>query len=68
MEPKRDLFNPDFTRLRMVLKREGEPDRVPFYELLVNERVMEAIMGHEIHSIRDRVDFYVKLGYDYVVT
>lgn len=68
MEQKRDLFSPDFTRLRKVLRREGEPDRVPFYELLVNERVMEAIMGHEIRSLRDRVDFYVKLGYDYVIT
>ncbi len=37
--------SPDFSRLLKVLRREGEPDRVPFYELFSNieSEVMEAL-------------------------
>jgi len=61
-------FAPDFSRLRKVLTRQGEPDRVPFYELFADNEIMEAILGRSVRTVRDRVDYQIKLGYDYVVT
>ena len=62
----KDLFVPDFSRLRRVLLREGEPDRVPFYELFADAEIMAAVLGRPIRTMRDRVDYHVKLGYDYL--
>jgi len=51
---------------------EGEPDRVPFYEHLVDVEVMSAIVGATASAdtldamIDLRIRFYGKLGYDYV--
>ncbi|MDI3548831.1 MAG: uroporphyrinogen decarboxylase [Halanaerobiales bacterium] len=57
---------PDFNRLRKVLKREGEPDRVPFYELFADKPIMEAILGKPVEGIKDLIEYQYKLGYDYV--
>lgn len=65
-------LNPDFRRLESVLRMEGEPDRVPFYEHLVDIEVMNAIAGPSIASgtpdgmVDLRLRFYGKLGYDYI--
>lgn len=61
--------NPDIGRLIKVLLREGEPDRVPFYEHFVDNEVIEALTGRGLGSekyLDILVDFYQKLGYDYV--
>jgi len=39
--------DPDFGRLETVLRRSGEPDRVPFIELFADEPIMAAILGYE---------------------
>ena len=67
---------PDYRRLLTVLRREGEPDRIPFYEHFVNKEVVEAILGERLPPPTSReskvryltalVKFYRKLGYDYV--
>ena len=57
---------PRFERLETVLRRRGEPDRVPFYELFVNIEVQEVILGKSIVDCRDTIEFYHRLGYDYV--
>jgi len=70
------MHRPDFERLLRVLMLE-EPDRVPFYELFVDQEVMEAVLGVRfgVDFSRDEsvteycrrlVEFYMKLGYDYV--
>jgi len=66
---------PDYRRLLTVLRREGEPDRIPFYEHFVNKEVVEAILGErlppptsresEVKYLTALVKFYRKLGYDY---
>jgi uroporphyrinogen decarboxylase len=56
---------PDFNRLRKVLLREGEPDRVPFYELFADGVVVEKYTGKAL-SPESTVEFYWRLGYDYV--
>jgi uroporphyrinogen decarboxylase len=58
-------YKPDFSRLRKVLLREGEPDRLPFYELLVDSVVVEKYTGKPV-STEATVEFYWRLGFDYV--
>ena len=59
-------LNPDFGRLRTTLLLEGEPDRVPAIELLVDREIKEAFLGRPIRSIADDVDFWYRAGYDYI--
>jgi len=73
--------NPDFRRMEKVLRRQGEPDRVPFYELFSNiqSEVLRAIgrdepapppeapaEDREAHAWRQHVTYMLALGYDYV--
>jgi len=58
-------LNPDFGRLRTTLLLEGEPDRVPAIELLVDREIKEAFLGRPIQSIADDVEFWYRAGYDY---
>ena len=73
--------DPDFTRLHKVLTRQGEPDRVPFYELFSNiepavlKRIGKApgddapapdTPEREAWEMRQHVNYMYHLGYDYV--
>ena len=73
------MRKPDYRRFITILKREGEPDKVPFYEHFVDKEVMELILGETIPElsfdlspelkekhILALIKFYRKLGYDYV--
>jgi len=97
----------NFARLDLVLRLEGEPDRVPFYDLFADPEIIEAITGQRLptqmlkaegasgdrfltlssdqmkiaarverhpeilkaleSSFKIQVDFYLRMGYDYVV-
>ena len=72
---------PDFGRLEKVLRRKGEPDRVPFYELFSNiqPEVLRAIgrfeepppadapaEEREAHAWQQHIAYQLALGYDYV--
>ncbi len=71
---------PDFARLERVLRRRGQPDRVPFYELFSNiqPEVLKAIgkleepppadapaEEREAHAWRQHIAYQLALGYDY---
>lgn len=56
---------PDFTRLRKVLLREGEPDRVPFYDYFADREIIEAVTGKPF-SAETHIQFQLDMGYDYV--
>jgi len=70
--------SPDFSRLRKALLRQGEPDRVPFYELFVDGEIIEAVIKKpltklDINKSEEKkqyvkwlVEFYYNTGYDYV--
>ena len=73
--------NPDFQRLEKVLRRDGEPDRVPFYELGSNiihsvlqrlgkwEDTSDTNLTDEERQKRERQNaetYALSLGYDYV--
>lgn len=55
----------DFERLRSTLLG-GQSDRVPLMELAVDVKVMGEFLGRPILHTRDRVDFALAAGYDYV--
>jgi uroporphyrinogen decarboxylase len=72
---------PDFNRLEKVFLRQGEPDRVPFFELLSNleTQVLHALgrfdhtrrsapgsADEENRLIRQQIDYMYLLGYDYI--
>lgn len=73
-----DRPDPDFERLRKVLLRQGEPDRVPFVELFADWEIMEAVIGEpfpmpepddrELQEVvlRRTIRFWYETGYDYV--
>ena len=63
--------SPDFERLRKVLLLEGEPDRVPLVELIVNQPVQEAFLGKPINYERllraaSALRFLFTLGFSYL--
>lgn len=72
---------PDFTRLERVLRREGEPDRVPLYELFTQltdpvlqrlglwEDTRDPALAEPVREERQRrnqLTYALSLGYDYV--
>jgi len=71
---------PDFGRIEMVLRRRGEPDRVPFFELFSNieQEVLRALglfdesglaaqgRQRDERQMRQHVVYQRALGYDYV--
>jgi uroporphyrinogen decarboxylase len=56
---------PDFSRLLRVLRRQGEPDRVPFFELLVDREIVGAVLEEPVNSVEQEIRFWHALGYDY---
>ena len=70
--------NPNFERLEKVLRREGTPDRVPFYELFSNiesevlcaigntHRLSSANDEHQDQELSQHINYMFSLGYDYV--
>ncbi|MGD8237084.1 MAG: uroporphyrinogen decarboxylase family protein [Armatimonadota bacterium] len=65
------LWEPDFDRLLTVIRRDGEPDRVPFLELSHDGQTVAAVMGGPFPDDPDeertyRIEFMSRLGYDYV--
>ena len=76
------MNKPNFERMYQVLLLDGEPDRIPFYDLFADLEVMEAIVGEKIPTrgknilknedilkryLTLNIKFHRKLGYDYVV-
>jgi uroporphyrinogen decarboxylase len=61
---------PNFERFLKVVRRQGEPDRVPFAELFHDYEIMAAIQGpppgDSDGEAAWRVSFWRNLGYDYI--
>lgn len=56
----------DFGQLRRALLGAGGPERLPLWELHVDQPVKEAFLGRAIRSAADEVAFWAEAGYDYV--
>lgn len=71
--------DPDFERLRKAIMREGQPDRIPFFEIQIDTELMEAILGEPVPSAFDTdpeqtrtkllkdIKLMRRLCYDYVL-
>lgn len=69
---------PDFRRLRQALLRQGQPERLPLVELLVDHEMKEAVLGERIpiappgdnDALKAELDaiirFWYETGYDYI--
>ncbi len=57
---------PDFNNLRTALLRQGEPLRVPQFELSIDADVKGRFLGRPAASLQDEVDFFIGAGYDFV--
>ena len=57
---------PNFEQFRKALLLQGEPDRVPLAELLVDQDIKAAFMGKQPEGLQDELDFWVKAGYDFI--
>jgi uroporphyrinogen decarboxylase len=55
---------PDYRRLLKILTRSAVPDRVPFYELFIEETMVRRMTGKE-PSPAAEVELYYRLGHDY---
>ncbi len=65
----KNLWEPDFDRLLDAVHGR-QPDRVPFFELGVDQQVIEAVMGEPVPQGDDgrayRIEFQRRMGYDFV--
>jgi len=57
--------DPDLGRFLKAIRRQGEPDRVPFVELGIDAEIMEAVLEGPAASAEQQVRFWHALGYDY---
>ena len=57
------MCDSDIERLLSVFRLE-EPDRVPFWEPIIEDRVVRAVMGKSAESAQDWVKFASKVGMD----
>jgi len=76
--PKDVNLVPNFNCLLTVLRRDGVPDRVPLFELKVDNEVIEAVLGQPLtdpalsgrdailETRRRAVRFQCNMGYDYL--
>jgi len=63
---------PDFDQFLKVLRRQGKPDHLPFYEHLASPGFIGSRTGTEFHKmqpgsdafVRTYVDFWLGMGYD----
>jgi len=64
-----EIDKPDFERLKKALLNQGEPDRVPFFDLSVERGVRKAFMnyiGSTARGFEGVIDFQLKAGYDFI--
>lgn len=65
-ELERSARKPDFSRMRAMLRLEGEPDAVPLADFWFHKSVPEKIIGRPVKTMADRVEFWHRAGYDYI--
>lgn len=59
------MKKPDFTNLKNILMRRDRKF-VPICELLIDNSIKEKILQRPVKSIKDEIDFHLKMGYDFV--
>lgn len=57
---------PDFANLKTALLCQGEPARVPQFELLVDAAIKERFLGRRVGDPEAEAEFFLRAGYDAV--
>ncbi len=60
------MTDPNFERMRTVLLRTGEPDRVPLGDISVHPILKAGVLGRPVRTPEDEVAFWARAGFDYV--
>jgi uroporphyrinogen decarboxylase len=56
----------DFERVRRAMLRQGEGDRVPLFEMSIDQKLKTGVLGCPIAGPVDEIAFWRKAGYDFV--
>jgi len=59
-------YHPDFTRWRVAVLRQGEPDWVPWQDG-VSDVHKQRILGHPSRGVADELAFAQAIGFDYII-
>ena len=59
-------MQPDNDRLRKVLFRDGDPDRVPLFEASIDVKHKTEMLGRAPARLQDEFEFWAASGYDHV--
>lgn len=60
------MTSTNFERVRRAMLRQGEPDRVPLFELSVHKDLKAGILGRPLAGSEDDIAFWHTAGYDFV--
>ncbi len=60
------MIEPNFERIRTMLLRAGEPDRVPLGDISVHPMLKAGVLGRPIRTLEDEVAFWAAAGFDHV--
>ena len=60
------MAEPNFERVRTMLLRTGEPDRVPLGDISVHPMLKAGVLGRPLKTAEDEVAFWATAGFDYV--
>jgi uroporphyrinogen decarboxylase len=60
------MAEPNFERVRTMLLRTGEPDRVPLGDISVHPILKAGVLGRMVRTSEDEVAFWAAAGFDYV--
>ncbi len=60
------MVEPNFERVRTMLLRTGEPDRVPLGDISVHPLLKAGVLGRPVTTPEDEVAFWTTAGFDYV--
>lgn len=64
--PGEITVEPNFERVRTMLLRTGEPDRVPLGDISVHPILKAGVLGRPVQTAEDEVAFWITAGFDYV--
>ncbi|MBI4605102.1 MAG: hypothetical protein HY721_24325 [Planctomycetes bacterium] len=56
----------DFENLKVALLSRGEPERVPLFDLSVDQAIKARFLGRPPLTLQDEVEFFLGAGYDFV--
>ena len=60
------MVEPNFERVRTMLLRTGEPERVPLGDISVHPMLKAGVLGRPVKTPEDEVAFWTTAGFDYV--